>query len=261
METLTLTDLTSHVAYVLRLADDQLILGHRLSEWTGHAPILEEDIALANLALDHIGAARSLYDHASALHAEATGNLYTEDDFAYRRDGRGFLNALLMERPNGDFAHTITRQLLYSAYALEVWRALNGSRDETLAAIAGKSEKEARYHVRHSGDWFVRLGDGTKESTARTIAALEALWPYTGELFERDTVTDQLIEAGIAADPSVLREPWAATIDGALEAAGLTAPSANHMHTGGRTGQHTEYLTGILDALQSVARAHPGAAW
>ncbi|MEM8665389.1 MAG: 1,2-phenylacetyl-CoA epoxidase subunit PaaC [Pseudomonadota bacterium] len=259
--TLTLGALTPHVAYVLRLADDQLILGHRLSEWTGHAPMLEEDIALANLALDHIGAARTLYDRASALHAEATGDLLTEDDFAYRRDTRGFLNVLLVERPNGDFAHTMVRQLLYSAFALEHWRALMGSADATLAAIAAKSEKEARYHVRHSGDWFVRLADGTDESRTRTIAALDGLWPYTGELFEVDDVIAPLIGTGIAADPLALKASWSITMEAAFAAGGLEPPSTKHMQTGGRAGRHTEHLTAILDVMQSVARAHPGAVW
>ena len=180
MTTLTLTAPSPHLSYLLRLADDQLVLGHRLSEWTGHAPALEEDIALANVALDHIGAARMLFDRAAEVH----GDGLAQDDYAYRRDAPGFRNALLVERPNGDFAHTIVRQFFFSAFALPLWRALTRSTDETLAAIAAKCEKEAQYHVRHAGDWFVRLGDGTEESRRRTEDAVVALWRYTGELFE-----------------------------------------------------------------------------
>lgn len=257
MTTLTLTAPSPHLAYLLRLADDQLILGHRLSEWTGHAPMLEEDIALANIALDHIGAARTLYDRASEVH----GDGLTEDDYAYRRDARAYMNALLVERPNGDFAHTIVRQLLYSAFALPLWTALTSSTDETLAAIAAKSEKEARYHVRHSGDWFVRLGDGTDESRARTEAAVTALWPYSGELFEVDNTLRAVIANGIAADPEALRPTWDETIGNAFSAAGMARPADGYMQSGGRTGRHTEHLGYILADLQFLQRAYPGATW
>ncbi|MBJ3776201.1 1,2-phenylacetyl-CoA epoxidase subunit PaaC [Acuticoccus mangrovi] len=257
MTTLTLTAPSPHLAFLLRLADDNLILGHRLSEWTGHAPMLEEDIALANIALDHIGAARSLYDRAAELHGEGL----TEDDYAYRRDARGYLNCLLVERPNGDFAHTIVRQLLYSAFALPYWAVLTASTDATIAAIAAKSEKEARYHVRHSGDWFLRLGDGTDESRTRTEAALAALWPYTGELFEVDATLEPLIAEGVAADPRSVHAVWQQTIDQALAATGLTVPEVPFMQTGGRTGYHTEHLGFILADLQFMQRAYPGATW
>lgn len=257
MTTLTLTAPSPHLSYLLRLADDQLVLGHRLSEWTGHAPTLEEDIALANIALDHIGAARMLYDRASEVHGEGL----TEDDYAYRRDARGYLNALLVERPNGDFAHTIARQLFYSAFALPLWQALVSSKDETLAAIAAKAEKEARYHVRHSGDWFVRLGDGTEESHRRMQDAVNALWPYTGELFEVDDALETLIADGIAADPRPLREAWDGTIDHAFELAGVAPPETRHFQTGGRRGVHTEHLGYILAEMQFLQRAYPGAKW
>ncbi|WP_108663617.1 1,2-phenylacetyl-CoA epoxidase subunit PaaC [Acuticoccus kandeliae] len=257
MSTLVLSSPSPHLNYLLRLADDQLILGHRLSEWTGHAPMLEEDIALANIALDHIGAARSLYDRASEIHGEGL----TEDDYAYRRDARAYLNCLLVERPNGDFAHTIVRQLFYSAFALPLWEALTRSADETLAAIAAKSEKEARYHVRHSGDWFIRLGDGTDESRARMEAAIASLWPYTGELFEADAVVTGLVGEGIAADPAAIEPLWRETVAAAFEEAGLAMPIARGAQTGGRSGRHTEHLGFILADLQYLQRAYPGASW
>ena len=257
MTTLTLTAPPPHLSYLLRLADDQLILGHRLSEWTGHAPTLEEDIALANVALDHVGAARMLYDRAAEVH----GDGLSQDDYAYRRDARGFFNVLLVERPNGDFAHTIVRQLFYSAFALPLWRALTASADTTLAAIAAKCEKEAQYHVRHSGDWFVRLGDGTDESRNRTNDAVVALWRYTGELFETDAVMNALVAEGVAADPASIEPQWRETIDAAFAEAGLTRPEPGPMQTGGRTGLHTEYLGYILADMQFLQRAYPGAQW
>lgn len=257
MTTLTLADPSPHLSYLLRLADDQLVLGHRLSEWTGHAPILEEDIALANIGLDHIGAARSLYDRAAAVHGEGL----TEDDYAYRRDARGYLNLLLVERPNGDFAHTIVRQFFYSAFALPQWTALTGSADATLAAIAAKSEKEARYHVRHAGDWFLRLGDGTEESHRRMADAVASLWPYTGEMFEFDPVVEALVADGVAVDPRALHPTWRETVDAAFEATGLAAPQTRHVQTGGRAGRHTEHLGFILADLQFLQRAYPGAKW
>lgn len=257
MTTLTLTAPSPHLSYLLRLADDQLVLGHRLSEWTGHAPALEEDIALANVALDHIGAARMLFDRAAEVH----GDGLAQDDYAYRRDAPGFRNALLVERPNGDFAHTIVRQFFFSAFALPLWRALTRSTDETLAAIAAKCEKEAQYHVRHAGDWFVRLGDGTEESRRRTEDAVVALWRYTGELFEADTVIDALVAEGIAADPAALEQQWRVTVDNAFAEAGLSPPEPCHMQSGGRAGIHTEHLGYILADMQFLQRAYPGAEW
>lgn len=257
MTTLTLDAPTAHIAYLLRLADDQLILGHRLSEWTGHAPQLEEDIALANIALDHIGTARSLYDRAAAVH----GVGLTEDDYAYRRDARGYFNCLLVERPNGDFAQTIVRQLIYSAFALPFWQAAMSSADETLGGIAGKAEKEARYHVRHAGDWFIRLADGTEESRGRTEAALALMWPYAGELFEIDPVVDALMSEGIAPDPQRIKPEWQAIMDRAFAAGGLAPADVKFMQTGGRNGMHTEHLGYILADLQFLQRAYPGAAW
>jgi ring-1,2-phenylacetyl-CoA epoxidase subunit PaaC len=171
------------------------------------------------------------------------------------------MNALLVERPNGDFAHTIVRQFFYSAFALPLWQALTRSRDETLAAIAAKSEKEARYHVRHAGDWFIRLGDGTDESRRRTEAAVSALWRYTGELFEVDETLERVIAEGIAADPRLIQPAWDEIMDEAFTEASLGKPDRGTMQTGGRSGYHTEHLGYILSDMQFLQRAYPGVEW
>src|SRR6201987_1245668 len=201
---------TPLVLYTLRRADDALILGHRLSEWCGHAPMLEEDMALANMALDLLGQARELYSYA----AKVEGKDNDEDKFAYLRDVRQYRNLLLVEQPNGDFARTMVRQFLYSAFADLYWRAMTRSRDETLAAIAAKSEKESAYHLRHASEWVVRLGDGTEESHARAQAAIDHLWSFTGEMFAVDDSERALIGAGIAIDPAALRDRWLKTVAG-----------------------------------------------
>lgn len=243
--------------YTLRLADSALVLGHRLSEWIGHAPLLEEELALGNVALDLIGEARSLYAYAAGI--EGKGR--SEDDLAYRRDAGQYRNLLLVEQPNGDFARTIVRQLLYSAFAHPFWRALAGSRDETLAAIAAKAEKEAAYHLRHAGEWLIRLGDGTAESHRRAQAALDELWPYTGEVFERDTVEDRLIADGIAPDPAALRPEWERSVASVIAEAALKQPASGWMQSGGRLGRHSEHLGHLLASLQFLQRAYPGASW
>jgi ring-1,2-phenylacetyl-CoA epoxidase subunit PaaC len=243
--------------YTLRLADSALILGHRLSEWIGHAPLLEEDLALGNIALDLIGEARALYAYAGAIEGKGRD----EDALAYRRDCGEFRNLLLVEQPNGDFAVTIARQLLYSAFAEPFWRALAGSRDATLAAIAAKAEKEASYHLRHAGEWLIRLGDGTAESHRRAQAALDELWPYVGELFERDAVEEALLSSGIAVDPATLRPEWERTVKEVLAEATLAAPAFGWMQSGGRSGRHSEHLGHILATMQFLQRAYPGATW
>jgi len=248
---------TPLLTFVLRRADDALVLGHRLSEWCGHAPMLEEDIALANIALDLIGQARSLYDYAAAV--ERSG--LTEDHFAYLRDAGQYRNCLLVEQPNGDFASTIIRQFLYSAFIDPYWRALAASSDPTLAAIAAKAEKESAYHLRHSAEWVIRLGDGTLESHERAQAALDEFWMYTGELFEIDGAERALIEAGVAADPAGTRDIWNATVDAVLSEATLVRPSSGWMQSGGRAGRHSEHLGYILADLQFLQRAYPGATW
>ena len=208
---------TPLVLYTLRRADDALILGHRLSEWCGHAPMLEEDMALANMGLDLLGQARELYSYAAKV--EGRGN--DEDKFAYLRDVRQYRNLLLLEQPNGDFARTMVRQFFYATFADLYWRAMMRSTDATLAAIAAKSEKESAYHVRHSSEWIVRLGDGTEESHARAQAAIDELWAFTGEMFAVDDSERGLIDAGIAIDPAPLRSQWLKTITGVVGEATL----------------------------------------
>ncbi|HEY0523530.1 MAG TPA: 1,2-phenylacetyl-CoA epoxidase subunit PaaC [Stellaceae bacterium] len=249
---------TPLLGYVLRRADDALVLGHRLSEWCGHAPTLEEDIALPNIALDLIGQARSLYQYAAEI--DGTPGR-TEDDFAYLRDVGQYRNCLLVEQPNGDFAATIVRQVLYSAFIDPYWRTAIGSKDATLAAVAAKSAKESAYHVRHAGEWLIRLGDGTAESHRRAQAALDEFWLFTGELFEADATERALIEAGIAADPEPLRAEWNRTVDEILAEATLTRPSDGWMQSGGRSGRHSEHLGFILADLQHLQRTYPGATW
>ena len=243
--------------YTLRLADDALVLGHRLSEWCGHAPVLEEDLALANMALDLIGQARSLYAYAGELE----GRERDEDALAYRRDAGEYRNILLVEQPNGDFAVTILRQLLYAAFAHPYFETLTSSTDATLAAIAAKSAKELAYHVRHAGEWTIRLGDGTEESHRRAQEALDELWPYTGEMFEIDELERLLIEAGIAVDRTGVRRRWERTLVPMLAEANLQLPPNEWMQTGGREGRHSEHLGHILAELQFLQRAYPDARW
>ncbi|HET6467709.1 MAG TPA: 1,2-phenylacetyl-CoA epoxidase subunit PaaC [Geminicoccaceae bacterium] len=245
------------LAYTLRLADDALVLGHRLSEWTGSAPLLEEEMALANMGLDLIGQARALYAYAG----EVEGKGRSEDDLAFLRDEGEFTNLLLVEQPNGDFARTMARQLLYAAFARPFWQTTTGSRDATLAAIAAKAEKEMAYHVRHSGEWLIRLGDGTAESHERAQAALGELWPCTGELFETDDTARALIEEGIAADPAPLRPVWEETVGHVLAEATLARPPDGWMQSGGRAGRHSEHLGPMLAVMQVLPRRHPGARW
>ncbi|MGY4320022.1 1,2-phenylacetyl-CoA epoxidase subunit PaaC [Bradyrhizobium sp. JR3.5] len=248
---------TPLVLYALRRADDALILGHRLSEWCGHAPALEEDMALANMGLDLLGQARELYTYA----AKVEGKDNDEDKFAYLRDVRQYRNLLLVEQPNGDFARTMVRQFFYAAFADPYWRAMMASSDPTLAAIAAKSEKESAYHLRHSSEWIVRLGDGTEESHRRVQDAIDDLWAYTGEMFAVDDSERGLIEAGIAIDAAALKPRWLKTVTGIVNEATLSLPSGNWMQQGGRTGSHSEHLGHLLSELQSMQRTFPEATW
>ena len=248
---------TPLVLYALRRADDALILGHRLSEWCGHAPAMEEDMALANMGLDLLGQSRELYSYAAKV--EGKGN--DEDKFAYLRDVRQYRNLLLLEQPNGNFACTIVRQFFYSTFADLYWRAMMQSSDPTLAAIAAKSEKESAYHVRHSSEWMVRLGDGTEESHRRAQGAIDDLWAYTGELFHLDDSERGLIDAGIAIDPAKLHAPWLKTVSGVVNEATLALPKNSWMQQGGRDGRHSEHLGHLLSELQSMPRTFPGATW
>ena len=243
--------------YLLRLADDRLVLGHRLSEWCGHAPILEEDIALANIALDLIGQASALLK----LAGEVEGKGRNEDALAYFRDTIEFRNVQLVELPNGDFATTIVRQFLFDAWDVLVLDPLTKSSNETLAGIAAKAVKEAKYHLRHSAEWVRMLGDGTAESHRRAQRALDDLWPYATELFLADDIDRSAIASGIGVDVEALRPRWRETVDRVFGEATLTIPKDGFTPRGGRTGRHTEHLGRMLADMQSLARAHPGAAW
>lgn len=244
--------------YIIRLADDRLILGHRLSEWCGHAPILEEDIALANIALDCIGQANFLYGAA----AETEGKGRSADAIVYFRDAIEYRNLLLVEQPNNDFAHTIVRQLLYDAYGVLFYDRLQKSSLHPLAGIAQKAVKELRYHFRHSSQWVLRLGDGTEESHHRTQTALNSLWKFTDEMFITDTMETELATAGIAVRSDSLKEEWIATISGIISTATLTIPPQSpFVHKGGREGKHTEHLGHLLSEMQIVARSYPDITW
>jgi ring-1,2-phenylacetyl-CoA epoxidase subunit PaaC len=245
------------LAFVVRLADDHLILGHRLSEWCGHAPMLEEDLAMPNMALDLIGQARALYQYA----AEIEGKGRTEDDFAYLRREREYTNCLMVERPNGDFAHTMLRQLYFAAFMEPMWRAMAASKDETLAGIAAKAVKEVAYHARHAGEWVIRLGDGTEESAARMKQAVEELAPYLDELFDTDNVTRAMVDAGIAPEPTALRQSFDRTIATIFSEALLDMPTAPFAQRGGRDGRHGEAMGFLLADLQYMQRTFPGAVW
>ncbi len=248
---------TPLVLYTLRRADDALILGHRLSEWCGHAPILEEEMALSNIALDLIGQSRELYSYA----AKVEGKDNDEDRLAYLRDAGQYRNLLLVEQPNGDFAHTMVRQLFYSAFADPCWRAMMSSKDATLAAIAAKSEKESAYHLRHVSEWIIRLGDGTEESHARAQAAIDDLWAFTGEMFDIDDSESGLVDAGIATDAAALRPQWLKTVTDVVNEATLQLPGDEWMQQGGRSGRHSEHLGHLLSELQYIQRTFPGLTW
>jgi ring-1,2-phenylacetyl-CoA epoxidase subunit PaaC len=249
------------LTYVLRQGDRALVLAQRLLEVVTHAPEIEEDMALSNLALDLIGQARALYTYAGAIEGSVDGEIRDEDHYAYWRDAHEFLNPLLVERPNGDFAQVIARQFLHDAYAMAYWAAMTGSADDTLAALAGKAVKETAYHFRHARSWIVRLGDGTDESHERVQRSIDELWRDTGELFDADEVEDDLVAAGVAADPARLREEWLATVSSTLAEATLTMPDDGPMQRGGRSGVHSEAFSYLIGELQVVARAHPGASW
>jgi ring-1,2-phenylacetyl-CoA epoxidase subunit PaaC len=244
--------------YVLHLADNALILGQRNSEWCGHGPVLEQDIAITNISLDLIGQARSLYQYGAAL----KGNAATEDSLAYLRDAREFRNCLLVELPKGDWAQTITRQFFFSTYQLLLYTHLQQSTDTTLAAIAEKSLKEVIYHVRWSSEWIIRLGDGTDESRARTQKAITELWPFTGELFLPASYELEVAKAGTGVNPDTIKNSWQQKISEIFTEATLPVPPAGSWsQTGGKDGVHTEHLGFILTELQFMQRAYPGMEW
>jgi ring-1,2-phenylacetyl-CoA epoxidase subunit PaaC len=266
------TPTQEHLAYVLRLADTALILGQRNTEWCGHGPILEEDIALANMSLDLIGQARLLYTHAATLEKTLTGRERTEDDYAYFRAEREFANYTLAELPHfgplagtthsaNDYAVTIVRNFLYASLMAHLWTALLRSADGQLAAIAERSIKETRYHVHHARDWLIRFGDGTEESHDRAQAALDWLMPYTREFFSTDSVETSVAEAGIAPLTAQFEAAWRADVEAAFEEATLSAPAPVKHITTGKHGEHSEHMGFVLAEMQSLARQHPGARW
>jgi ring-1,2-phenylacetyl-CoA epoxidase subunit PaaC len=251
------------IDYALHLADNALILGHRNSEWTGHGPILEQDIALSNIALDLIGQARYLYQYAARLmNAEAAPRkpAVTEDVLAYLRDSWDFRNCLLVEGGKGDWGKTVLRQFFFSAYQFYFYRELQQSRDKELSAIAEKSLKEVTYHLRWSSEWVIRLGDGTEESRGRMVKALDELWMYTGELFVPADFERILTNAGIAVDLASIYPLWDERVRDVLREATLDVPSAP-MQKGGKQGRHTEQLGYLLAEMQFLQRAYPGCEW
>lgn len=246
------------INYTIYLADNTLILSQRNSEWCGHGPVLEQDIAITNISLDLIGQARSLYRYAAALQ----GGGATEDGLAYLRNERDFKNCLITELPNGDWGQTILRQFFFSVFQQLLYGQLLQSKDTTLAAIAEKSLKEVSYHVRWSGEWVIRLGDGTEESHQRMVRALETLWSYTGEFFIPADFETATAAEGIGVDVTTLQQPWLQKVQDILQEATLTMPpKEGWMHTGGKSGRHTEHLGFILAEMQYLQRAYPGAEW
>lgn len=245
------------VEYLLRLGDDRLVLGHRLSEWCGHAPILEEDIALANIALDLIGQASRVL----ALAGEIEGAGRDEDALAFLREAIDYRNVLMVELPKGDFAYTIVRQFLFSVAAYYQMEGLTKSTDTTVAGLAAKALKESRYHVRHTGEWVIKLGDGTAESHRRAQEALDALWRFTGEMFLVDEVDAALIADGTIPDMALIEPTWRAQVADVVRRATLTLPENGYMQRGGRAGRHSEHLGHLLSEMQIVPRSYPGAKW
>jgi ring-1,2-phenylacetyl-CoA epoxidase subunit PaaC len=244
-------------AYVLRLGDNALVLAQRLGEWTAHGPIVEEDLALTNVALDLLGHARMWLAYA----AQVEGAGRDADALAYFRDQRAYRNVLLVERPNGNYADTMARQFLFDVWHHAVLQQLGNARDPQIAAIANKAVREVAYHVRRSGDWVTRLGDGTELSHARMQAAIDAAWPFTGELFAADAIDDELLARGIGANLATVHATWRAHVERVLGDATLAVPADGYMQRGGKDGRHTEALSYLLAEMQSVARSVPAQRW
>ena len=245
------------VQYLLRIADTCLILGQRLAEWCGHAPVLEEDIAMSNMALDLIGQARALLTHAGAVEGQG----HDEDTLAFLRDERDYRNLTLVELPRGDFAFTVVRNLMVATLMKLLWERLRQSSDTELAGIAGKAVKEARYHQQHAADWVVRLGDGTAESRGRSERALAELWLYVPELFDSDGVDDAAHASGLGPRWSELREPWLAEMSAMLDEATLAMPQEAAFRSAGKRGQHSEHMGYVLAEMQTLQRSFPGGVW
>ena len=246
-----------YYTYLLRMADDTLVLGQRLSEWCGHGPILEEDIALSNIALDYIGQSTNIYKHLASL----TEDGRDEDAIALTRMESEYSNALLMELPNGDYATTIARQYYYSSFYLLFLEHLKGSSDVFLSGFAEKSIKEVKYHVQHATDWMLRLGDGTEESHSRMQQAVSSLWPYLGELFRDDELDVIASKEGWGITRETLKTAWTDRLNALFAEARLTVPTEAWYHYGGRSGRHTEHMGYLLAELQFLQRAYPGAKW
>jgi len=266
------------IKYLLQLADNALILGHRISEWTGHGPILEQDIAITNTALDHLGQARSLYQYAAETYNQLsnddkadffaspiflnTAQPVTEDTLAYLRDSWDFRNVLLVEQPNADWAYTIARSFFYDHYSVLLYTALQESNDATIAAVAEKSLKEALYHRRWSSEWVIRLGDGTEESKARMQEAINERWSFTGEMLTPSEADKAMMETGTGADLEGLKSKWFSNVEDILSQATLTIPAKDTwMQEGGKEGNHSEHLGYILAEMQYMQRAYPGMEW
>ena len=243
--------------FCLRMGDNTLILGHRVSEWCGHAPVVEEDIAMANTALDLIGQTQMWL----GLAGEVEGQGRSADDLAYLRDAAQFRNVLLVERPNGDIGMTLMRQFLFDAWHVEVLSALQSSSDQRVADIATKALREVEYHVERSADLVIRLGDGTADSHKRMQTALDELWTWAKEAMAGDAIDAELAAAGIAPDPAEIRARWDARVGAVLAEATLTPPDNDYIHKGGKSGKHTEHLGHLLATMQFLQRAYPGATW
>ena len=253
----TITTRSALATYIVRHADDNVILGQRLSEYVSRAPELEEDLAIANFALDHIGVAQHLFTYAATVENDGRD----ADDLAMLRSEREYTNLLLVEQPHNDFADVIVRQFLFDAYQLPLWCSLAESVDETISGIAQRAAKEATYHLRHSSGWVVRLGDGTDESHRRMQNAVDRMWRFTGEMFETDDLDRQLADESVGVDPSTLRDEWQQKVDSVLEDATLTRPQDPYQASGGRTGRHTEHLGVLLAEMQWMQRAYEGLTW
>lgn len=249
--------MNKHLHYILRIADDSLILGQRMAEWCGHGPILEEDIAMTNISLDLFGQATNLLEYAAKIQGEGKN----ADQLAFLRFDKDYFNSLLIEQPNGDFGMTMMRQFLFDAFRKPFFEALLNSKDEQLAAIAEKSLKETKYHLKHSSEWIIRLGDGTEESNTRVQDALNTLWRYTDELFFSDEIDIEMLEKGIGVDLQKIKAEWSSTVQHVFELANLKTPDNHWQFKGGRIGQHSEHLGHLLSEMQYMQRAYPNMEW
>ena len=242
--------------YTLRIADNSLVLGQRMAQWCSNGPTLEEDIAMSNISLDLFGQANGFYEYAAKLDGSKSA-----DDLAFRRNEREFFNHQLAEQENGHFGDTIIRNFLYDAFSFLFYTKLSNSKDETLAALAAKSLKEVKYHLKHSSNWLIRLGDGTEESNNKVQDSLNLIWKYTNELFEMDDIDNLMLESGIGVDNAALKNEWNSIVNTTLEKAKLSRPEAGYMATGGKKGFHTECLGFLLAEMQYLPRAYPNAKW